>query len=284
LFIKEQFIHSCPEDLAIYLRERNLENLEELTKTAEQFLVAHEKKLSSSSKPHNKSKVLSKGMNSPDSSKESTHEKRIQCFNCKGYGHKASECRKPARQEPRAEKRCFLCDRSGHYARDCKVAGSKNGPFKAGAAQHGSSAFSGVGPELESCIQNNELLLANGTKLPIVKSGGSVTESLGKNKMPVGKGLVGNTAVDTLRDTGCSGVVVRKQFVKEDQYTGKYCYILLIDNTVRQVPIVKIQVDTPYLKGEVEAQCLPDALYDLIIGNVEGARGPDDPDPEWHET
>ena len=28
LFIKEQFIHSCPEDLAIYLRERNLENLE----------------------------------------------------------------------------------------------------------------------------------------------------------------------------------------------------------------------------------------------------------------
>jgi hypothetical protein len=43
LFIKEQFIHSCPEDLAIYLRERNLENLEELTKTAEQFLVAHEK-------------------------------------------------------------------------------------------------------------------------------------------------------------------------------------------------------------------------------------------------
>jgi hypothetical protein len=110
LFIKEQFIHSCPEDLAIYLRQRNLENLEELTKTAEQFLVAHEKKLSSSSKSHNKLKVLSKGMNSPDSSKESTHEKRIQCFNCKGYGHKASECRKPARQEPRAENRCFLCD------------------------------------------------------------------------------------------------------------------------------------------------------------------------------
>ena len=228
--------------------------------------------------------MLSKGVNSPDNSKESTHEKRIQCFNCKGYGHKASECRKPARQEPRAEKRCFLCDRSGHYARDWKVAGSKNGPIKAGAAQHGSSAFSGVGPELESCIQNNELLLANGTKLPIVKSGGSVTASLGKNKMPVVKGLVGNTAVETLRDTGCSGVVIRKQFVKEDQYTGKYCYILLIDNTVRQVPIVKIQVDTPYLKGEVEAQRLPDALYDLIIGNVEGARAPDDPDTEWHET
>ncbi len=110
---------------------------------------------------------------------------------------------------------------------------------------------------------------------------------MGKNegeKMPVVKGKIGQDVVDTLRDTGCSGVVVRKKFVRGDQYTGRYCYIRLIDNTVREVPIVKIQVDTPYLKGEVEAQCLPDALYDLKIGNVDGARAPDDPDPEWHET
>ena len=66
-------------------------------------------------------------------------------------------------------------------------------------------------------------------------------------------------------------MVVREKFVKNDQYTCKYCYMLLIDNTVRKVPIAKIQVDTPYLKGEVEAQCLTDAIYDLVIGNVEGA-------------
>ena len=89
---------------------------------------------------------------------------------------------------------------------------------------------------------------------------------------------------NTLRDTGCSGVVVRKKFVKDNQYTGEYRYILLIDNTVRRVPTVNIQIDTPYLKGEVEAQCLPDALYDLIIGNVEGAWPPDDPDFDWHEA
>ena len=33
-------------------------------------------------------------------------------------------------------------------------------------------------------------------------------------------------------------------------------YMLLIDNTVRKVPIARIYVDTPYLKGQVEAQCL----------------------------
>ena len=60
--------------------------------------------------------------------------------------------------------------------------------------------------------------------------------------------------------------------------------MMLIDNTVRKVPVALITVDTPYFKGEVEAQCLPDAIYDLIIGNIPGARSPEDPDPNWCET
>ena len=44
--------------------------------------------------------------------------------------------------------------------------------------------------------------------------------------------------------------------------------MLLLDNTARKVPIATVMVVTPYLKGLVEAQCLPDAIYDLIIGNV----------------
>ena len=44
--------------------------------------------------------------------------------------------------------------------------------------------------------------------------------------------------------------------------------MLLLDNTARKVPIARVMVVTPYLKGLVEAQCLPDAIYDLIIGNV----------------
>ena len=44
-----------------------------------------------------------------------------------------------------------------------------------------------------------------------------------------------------------------------------------------------IHMDTPYLKGEVEALCAEEMLYDLIIGNVHRARDPDDPDLEWEE-
>ena len=60
--------------------------------------------------------------------------------------------------------------------------------------------------------------------------------------------------------------------------------MLLIDNTARKVPIARIYVDTPYLKGHVESQCLLDPIYDLIIGNVRDARDAQNPDPSWQEA
>ena len=87
--------------------------------------------------------------------------------------------------------------------------------------------------------------------------------------------------MDVLRDTGCSGIVIKKNLVSKNQFTGDFNVMLLIDNTARKVPIARITVDTPYLKGQVEAQCLSDAIYDLIIGNVPGARPADEPDPTW---
>jgi len=97
------------------------------------------------------------------------------------------------------------------------------------------------------------------------------------------KGRVGEKSVNVLRDTGCSGIVVKKNLVSEDQFTGDCNVMLLIDDTARKVPIAKIDVDTPYLKGHVEEQCLPDAVYDLIVGNVPGTRAAENPDPNWQD-
>ena len=57
--------------------------------------------------------------------------------------------------------------------------------------------------------------------------------------------------------------------------------MLLIDKTIRKVPIAKVFMYTPYFTGEAEAQCLPDALYHVINGSIPNARGPEDPDPSW---
>lgn len=42
--------------------------------------------------------------------------------------------------------------------------------------------------------------------------------------------------------------------------------------------------DTPYLSGIVEALCPSDAIYELIIGTVTGARAANDPDPGWNRS
>ena len=55
----------------------------------------------------------------------------------------------------------------------------------------------------------------------------------------------------------------------------------MADNTAQHVELVKIHIDAPYYVGEVEAICLPDALYYLLIANIKGVREPKDPDPLW---
>ena len=65
--------------------------------------------------------------------------------------------------------------------------------------------------------------------------------------MPVVKGRVGEESVDILRDTGCSGIVAKKDLVAEDQFTGDFNVMVRTDNTTRKVPIARIYVDTPYL-------------------------------------
>ena len=137
--------------------------------------------------------------------------------------------------------------------------------------------------EVNSCIKDDQLLLACGKKIPLL-SNACVESSTGvKSKMPVVKGRVGEKPVDVLRDTGCSGIVVKRELVSEDQFTGDFSVMLLIDSTARKVPIPNIDVDTPYLKGQVEAQCLLDPIYDLVIGNVPGVRAADDPDASWQD-
>ena len=96
--------------------------------------------------------------------------------------------------------------------------------------------------------------------------------------MPIAKGFIANQEVEVLRDTGCNGVIVKKKFVKKENYTGEFGHMLLVDKTLIRAPFVNIDIDTPYGKGNFRALCLPDAIHDLIIGNVLNAKQPDNDD------
>ena len=96
--------------------------------------------------------------------------------------------------------------------------------------------------------------------------------------MPTSIGMVGNKLVTVLRDTGCSGVIVKRELVAEEQLTGKVGYIMTVARTLLKDPFANVEINTPYFSGTVEALCLRDPLHQLIIDNIPGARAPDDPD------
>ena len=274
LIVKEQFINSCPKELAVHLRERAPENLDQIAKIADQYLEAHGRRLFNPVKNEAPEQT-----DDDESERTLSDSSTVRCFKCNGRGHKSFNC-------PNVVRRCYLCNKQGHEAHNCKSSGLRPGGqtkisnpvprdhISAGCLVQ-SPLVRATKEELESCIRDNQLMLACGKSVPVVSS--VCVQPLAEARMPVVKGKVGNTSANVLRDTGCSGVVVKKELVAEDQYTGEYNHMVLIDGTVRKVPVARIYVDTPYLTGIVEAQCLPHAIYDLVIGNVPGARAADNP-------
>ena len=58
--------------------------------------------------------------------------------------------------------------------------------------------------------------------------------------------MIGSEYVSVLRDSGCSGVVDKKKFVNKEQYLGRDSFMMMIEISIKKVPIARIVIDTPY--------------------------------------
>ena len=86
--------------------------------------------------------------------------------------------------------------------------------------------------------------LKSGEKIKVVLNGACLTNE-NKKYMPLATGKMGEDVVQVLRDTGCNGVIVRRELVKEYDFTGSMGYVMAIDRTLNEAPIAEIKVDTP---------------------------------------
>ena len=114
LIVKEQFIDSCPNELAIHLRERAPETLVLIAKIADQYLEAHRKHLFSSA-----SKKLQVQPKVDETKNQQNDSTTVVCFKCNARGHKAVNC-------PSLVKKCFVCGKQGHEARNCRSGKQKS--------------------------------------------------------------------------------------------------------------------------------------------------------------
>jgi len=94
------------------------------------------------------------------------------------------------------------------------------------------------------------------------------------SRMPVTEGTIEGQRASVLRDTGCFTVVVRRSLVPDDKITDQVETCVFTDGTVRRTLVAEIRVDTPYFSGPTMAMCMDNPVYDLVVGNVEGATEP----------
>ena len=120
--------------------------------------------------------------------------------------------------------------------------------------------------------RDGQIPVGDGTFLPIM--GVALPEEEVKN-MPVTNGYVGNKCV-VLRDTTCSNAIVKEDVVTEENKLEEYTTLILADDTVKMFQRPVVNLDTPYFSGQLKA-----LVYDLVIGNIEGARNAHDPGPQW---
>ncbi|GFR64152.1 hypothetical protein ElyMa_005498800 [Elysia marginata] len=186
---------------------------------------------------------------------------------------------------------CFKCKKTGHIVRYCtavdttmKKAGAgvvlKATEVKTAEVKKPTEGSTMKVTNLQSEVKDGMLELASGESVPLMMNGAALSdpEKTKSLRLPILRGEIDGREVDVMCDTNCEGVVVRRQLVDAGQLTGECCLLLRIDNTALLAEKAVINLRTPFLSGEVKALCISDAICDVIVGNMDGARSPEDPD------
>ena len=240
LLMREQILSSCSPELVVHVKQSKVQTSAEMIETAENFREA---------RVGVKQPNFGFGQRPPKPKGERLESSADMVVR---QGMEPNKEQGNVRQGDRRE--CFLCHKRGHLARDCRWKPQK------------SAAMRGTSEAVETCSTGKatgEVLLGIAGKEP---------------GMPIVDGFLGDSKVKVLRDTGSSCCVVRSTLVRDDQLTGEFRQCKLIDGTEREFEVAVVQVDTPYFRGELKCLVMANPLWDLIIGNVPGARKPDDPD------
>jgi len=299
LIIREQYMSTCSKDLELFLRERAETDLAEIGKLAEQYEDAHRSGSSRRGGQQKEWKATEEDSKGDSNGKGPVRQERghqaKKCFICSKVGHIAKNCfkrvqagalmQRTTNQRPWQQRGGYIGNRnygeasvgsnSGNLVSQQAGMGNTNMAYlycKIHGRQQCTECNSTAPPaEKHTCnaLLAPEVKLECGCKLPVVADACN-TEFSKRSNMPVAKGWMGGKEVSVLRDTGCSAAVVRSDLVAESQLTGKSTLCILIDGTARRAPLAKVEVDTPYYKGLVEALCLKKPIYDLILGNIPG--------------
>ena len=271
---RDQFLDCCSHELYLYLKPKTFKAIDELAHEADLFADAKESVSMCISKGQRENKVVDQVQ--PKVEPKQDQRPVVKCKIC-GKPHPTHKCWNNPDNKKVASSAEFNSQyrggnsywgqdrnrgpvdqhdnrfdydnyRTDHQVNFCKIEGSNVGK---GQAKF-SSSLGG---------------------LPRKDSKG--TCHFPRSRLLTAIGTVNDKEVRVLRDTGCTGVVVRRSLVSDGQMLNKQSGVTLINNYKQRCPMARIKIDSPFFRGTTDALCIDDPAHDLVIGNIEGSKFPD---------
>ena len=274
--VTEQFLHVCPIDVSMHIREKEMHAMEEVAHAAEVFMTAHRikpgprERRQATDAPRRSTQEPAKQMSEATSQRtDRTYDRTdkprnqttITCFYCQKPGHKANECAKKKR------------DNNATAAVNIEDQDERSDK----GSTHGSDTESDVsdGVAVSTCVSTaNQHKCRHWTSkanevVPKIGSTNVLPEDRAfMRRLPVVNGIVNGEQVKVLRDTGCTAAIIKKDLVKPHQFTTKTGRYITVDQTSRIAQFADVHIDCAYYTGVLRFMAIEDPLCDVILGNL----------------
>ena len=165
--------------------------------------------------------------------------------------------------------RCFLCNNVGHKANSCttgRPVRNPNPPLSRGPV------FASV--SLTSSLDQGfyQVEMAEPDKVDQLVIACGVTAATGSfPNLPMVRGTLNGVPVQILRDTGCTGLLVRQDLIDPATLTGSKALLIKVDTSQEVSNIARCTIESPVFSGTVDVLCVPSLVCDVVVGNVPGA-------------
>ena len=292
----DQFLESCSRELYVHLKPKTFKNLDEMAKEADLFAEAGGGVHTCTNKGQRDNRGAAQNHSKPDVNKGGGKQE-IKCGICgltiKCYknpnrmqarsaevGNEAKGGDSDAKNEMQGAQ--ARSDSFQNKGRGNSFGGGRNFPRGRG---RGGNPPRGGGHQVNFCKTQIEERSESGIENICQSKGDNSINSMTKDKegvcyflksrLPTARGTVNGKEVIAMRDTGCTGCVIRSSLVSNDHFLGKASDVTLINETTQRYPLALIDIDCPFFSGQTEALCMDNTLYDVVIGNIDGSKLPD---------